>query len=170
MGILDYSSSAFSRRDSGAYDRGQTVASMQIVEGGCRCGNISYVAEFSQELRVYTPRACDCEFCRSHGAAYVSDKAGALTLKIKNKEEFDKYRQGSRIADFLICRNCGVMVGVCYEDGGRVYGSINIRSCGECDLFGDSKEMALAELSDEDRVKRWKENWFSPVEIEYEAV
>jgi hypothetical protein len=27
-------------------------------------------------------------------------------------------------------------------------------------LFGDCKEMRLTELRDEERIKRWKENWF----------
>jgi hypothetical protein len=142
---------------------------MHVVKGGCRCGNISYVAEFPKELHAYTPRACDCEFCKSHGAAYASGKDGMLALKIKNENEVDKYRQGSRIADFLICKNCGVLIGVYYEEGGRVYGAINIRSSEEYGLFGDSKEMHLTELDDEERIKRWKENWFSGVVIEYEG-
>jgi hypothetical protein len=61
------------------------------------------------------------------------------------------------------------MTGVCYEDDGRVYGSINIRCSDAYGLFGASKEMCLTELSDEERVRRWKENWFSSVVIEHEG-
>jgi hypothetical protein len=100
----------------------------------------------------------------------VSDKNGSLRLKIKNESEVDRFRQGSGIADFLICKNCGVMTGVYYEEGGCVYGSINIRSSDEYGLFGDSKEMRLADLSDEERVNLWRENWFSRVVIEHEEV
>jgi hypothetical protein len=97
---------------------------------------------------------------------YASDKNGKLSLAINNKRDVEKYRQGSRIADFLVCRNCGVMTGVCFEQDGCVYGSINIRSSVEYGMFGDSKEIRLTQLSDEERIKRWKENWFSWVVIE----
>jgi hypothetical protein len=141
---------------------------MHIVKGGCHCGNISYVAEFPKELHTYTPRACDCKLCKHHGAAYTSDKNGRLLIKIKNETEVSRYRQGSRIADFIICKNCGIMTGVCYEESGCVYGSINIRSSDEYGLFSDGQEMQLTQLSDDDRIKRWKDKWFSGVVIEYE--
>jgi hypothetical protein len=142
---------------------------MHIVKGGCHCGNISYVAEFSNELHSYTPRACDCKLCKSHGAAYASDKNGKLLITIKNEAEISRYRQGSRIADFIICKNCGVMTAVCYEENGCVYGTINIRSSEEYDLFSDGQEMRLTQLSDNERIKRWKDNWFSYVVIEHES-
>ena len=143
---------------------------MNIIQGGCHCGNISYVAEFPKQLSVYNPRACDCKFCSSHAAAYASDRRGSLRIKIINDLEVSKYRQGSRIADFLICKKCGIMTGVCYEESGRIYGSINIRSTSEYDAFGDSQSLHLTQSSDEARIKRWKDNWFSNVLIEYEIL
>jgi len=108
---------------------------MHIIRGGCHCGNISYTAEMPHEASTYNPRACDCRLCTSHGESYASDKSGTLTIKVKNKEELNMYRQGSRIADFLICKICGVMTGVCYEEKGCIYGSINIRSACEYRSF-----------------------------------
>ena len=107
---------------------------MHVVEGGCHCGNISYTAEFPKELDSYIPRACDCKFCKSHRASYASDKNGKLLAKIKYENEVSRYRQGNRIADFLICKICGVMSGVF-----------------------------------EERIKRWKDNWFSWVIIEHNS-
>jgi hypothetical protein len=140
---------------------------MYSVKGGCHCGNISYVAEFPKELNTYIPRACDCGLCKSHGAVYVSDKNGTLVIKIENETLVSRYRQGSQIADFLICKNCGIMTGVCYEEAGLIYGSINILSSDKYDLFGDDQAMHLTQLSDEARIKRWKNYWFPGVNIEY---
>ena len=142
---------------------------MYVVQGGCHCGNISYVAEFYEEPTGYVPRACNCKFCTSHGGSYASDRNGTLSIKIKNEGEVSKYRQGSRIADFIICRTCGIMTGVCYEENGHIYGSINVRSANEFKLFGESQEANLVGLSEEVRVKHWKNFWFSRVQIEYES-
>jgi hypothetical protein len=140
---------------------------MYSVQGGCHCGNISYVAEFTKELSTYKPRACDCDFCTSHGSSYVSDRNGSLIIEIKNICDVSKYRQGSRIADFLICKNCGVMIGVCYEEDGRIFGSINVRSSAVYSNFGETQTINLLQLSDEERISRWKQYWFEKVLIKY---
>ena len=141
---------------------------MHIIKGGCHCGNISYVAEITNEPSTYTPRACDCQLCTTHGASYIADKKGSLRIKIKNESELSKYRQGSKIADFLICKNCGVMVGVCYEEQGCIYGSVNTKSIQVSNNFGESKVISPKQLTDVERIKRWKDVWFSNIKIECE--
>ena len=135
------------------------------VTGGCHCGNISYSAEYSNELATYIPRACDCTLCTRHGAAYTSDRNGKLTINIRNMSQVNWYRQGSQIADFLICKQCGIMTNVIYKEAGRIYGSINSRTSDQFDQFGNCQDMHLTQLSDEARIKRWKDNWFSEVTI-----
>ncbi|MEJ2407384.1 MAG: hypothetical protein P8171_24530 [Candidatus Thiodiazotropha sp.] len=97
----------------------------------------------------------------------MSDNNGRLTIRINNPDEVSRYRQGSQLADFLICKKCGVMVGVCYEEDGAVYGSINVRSVEEYDAFGTTEVAHLTQQSDEERISRWKAIWFSNVAIEY---
>lgn len=141
---------------------------MHIIQGDCHCGNISYVAELPNEPSSYTPRACDCKLCSSHGAVYTADNNGTLSIKIKNKNNVSKYRQGSRIAEFLICKVCGVMIGVCYVENGSIYGAINIRSAHDYLAFGKSSPAHLTQLTDEERINRWKKLWFSNVKVGYE--
>ena len=43
---------------------------------------------------AYNPRACDCDFCSKHGAAYVSDPKGALRIRLKEEGQTSRYRQG----------------------------------------------------------------------------
>lgn len=142
---------------------------MHAVQGGCHCGNITYVAEFTNGLSKYTPRACDCRFCMSHGASYASDSRGTLTISIKNESDVSKYRQGSRVADFIICRKCGIMTGVCYEENGRIYGTINVKSTDACDAFNRSHVAYLEQLNEEERIMRWKNYWFANVKFKYES-
>jgi hypothetical protein len=114
---------------------------------------------------TYHPRSCDCQFCSSHGALYASDSKGTLKIKIKSVSKVNKYRMGSRIADFMICKDCGVMTHVCYEENGSFYGSINVRSANDFACFGGAHVTHLIGLSDQERINRWKAFWFQNVEI-----
>jgi len=118
------------------------------------------------EPTSYNPRACDCGFYTSHGSSYVSDPSGTLSFSIKHRDELIKYKQGSGIADFLLCKSCGVLVGVCYEANGQLYCSVNSKTVkGECG-FGADFVVSPKQLSDNERIKRWKEIWFGDVKIE----
>ena len=113
---------------------------MNKVLGSCHCRNITFEAEMTKELSAYNPRSCDCRLCASHAASYVSDSKGILKINIKNFSKVNRYRQGSKIADFLICMNCGVMTNVIYEEEGILFGSINVRATMNFRSFG--KEQA----------------------------
>jgi hypothetical protein len=68
------------------------------------------------ELRI---RSCACSFCRSHGTRTVSDPAGQADIWA-DWSIVAKYRFGSRTADYLLCRQCGVYIGaVCETPTGR---------------------------------------------------
>lgn len=137
--------------------------------GGCHCGNISYEMQIPNEPASYNPRACDCDFCTKHGASYISDTNGTLSIFIKNKEDLIKYKQGSGLADFLLCKNCGVLVGVCYETNGHIYGSVNSKTV-KCEAeFGEDLVVSPKHLNDNKRIKRWQSIWFDNVLIEYES-
>ena len=72
---------------------------MVTVSGGCHCGNIGVELQLTRAPDSYSPRACGCDFCRKHGAAYVSDPDGALHMRIADPAQAGRYRQGSGQAD-----------------------------------------------------------------------
>jgi len=140
---------------------------MHKVTGECHCGNISYVAEMPKAPSTYKPRACDCNFCVSHGAEYISDKNGFLIFTIKNKSEINRYKQGSQILEFLICKKCGVLVGALYKDETNIYSSINIRPSRSAYEFGLTEEISPEQLNDKQRIELWKSFWFRNVQFKY---
>lgn len=96
-----------------------------IYAGSCHCGNLRL--EFESELppAALPLRACQCTFCRRHGALSTSDPEGALRLYVTDVGQVQRYRFGLGITDFLICRRCGVYIAAMMDmDGGR-YGVIN---------------------------------------------
>jgi hypothetical protein len=62
------------------------------------------------------------------------------------------------------------MTGVIYEEAGHIYGSVNVRSSDKYNQFGNERDLHLTQLNDEQRIERWKDNWFSGVVIEHEKV
>jgi hypothetical protein len=141
------------------------IETMHIVSGGCHCGNIFVELELSRELGTYEPRACDCDFCIKHCAAYVSDPQGTLTIRIKDESQSGKYHQGSGAADLLLCRSCGVLIGALYRSDGRLYASVNVKSLESRASFGAEQTVSPKKLSEGEKVQRWRNIWFADVNI-----
>jgi hypothetical protein len=161
---------------------------MYEITGGCHCGSIEFSAELSREPSSYHPRACDCDFCRKHGAAYVSDPSGRLRIKLTSQSAVSRYRQGSGAAECLICTTCGVLVVVLYRADQVTYGAINARAAnglahrspglahGSPGLahgssgpaaFGDPTSVSPKMLSATQKVDRWQDIWFPHVDVSF---
>lgn len=136
---------------------------MPETHGGCYCGNIRSQASFSRELASYNPRACDCDFCRKHAAAYVSDPKGSLRLQIGNELEVNRFRQGSNTAEMLLCRTCGVLVGALYRESNRLFGAPNAKALDPRLSFGPEQGVSPKLLSPDQKVQRWRDIWFPDV-------
>lgn len=137
---------------------------MHNVIGGCHCGNIQVSLQLSRTPDRYQPRACDCDFCRKHGAAYVSDSKGSLIIQIREPQERSRYTQGSGQAEFLLCRTCGVLVGAFHRHGAHTYATVNVRAL-QATTFAAEQTASPQQLSPDQKVNRWQDIWFSRVEF-----
>ncbi|BAL26680.1 GFA family protein [Azoarcus sp. KH32C] len=142
--------------------------SSHSLNGGCHCGGLRIELDLPRAPASYAPRACDCDFCRKHGAAYLSDPEGRLRIRAR-PEALGRYRQGSGRAEFLFCRNCAVLVGVAYEEQGRLYATVNSRVVEGDAPFAEQRSVSPQTLSADEKVARWKEVWFSEVRIDSDA-
>lgn len=87
--------------------------------GGCHCGVLRVRLRLAAAAAEQPVRSCACSFCRSHGTRTVSDPVGQADIWA-DWSLVAKYRFGSRTADYLLCRQCGVYVGaVCDTSTGR---------------------------------------------------
>ncbi len=100
-----------------------------------------------------------------HGAAYVSDAQGSLLIRIKDERDTGKYRQGSGQAEFLLCRNCGVLVGVLYRNDGRLYAAVNTKVVDARASFGAEQSVSPKKLSGSEKAERWQDIWFPNVSV-----
>jgi hypothetical protein len=122
-------------------------------------------ARLTAEPATFRPRACDCDFCRKHGAAWVSDAQGSLLIRLAEPQARGTYRQGSGQAELVFCRHCGVLVAVLHHDGERLRGAVNVKVLAEREAFGAEQVVSPQQLPAGDKVKRWQSVWFPEVEV-----
>jgi len=87
--------------------------------GGCHCGRIHVRLQLTKRPQDNPLRACACSFCRAHNTRTVADPAGLFELWADDWSLIEFYRFGSRTADYLVCRRCGVYIAaVCETSAG----------------------------------------------------
>jgi hypothetical protein len=126
--------------------------------GGCHCGRVRVALKTARTAEELVPRACDCSFCRKHGAAWLSDPFGTLKVDAQETRGFHMYRQGSETADMLMCVRCGVLVAVVFEHDDGVFGAINA-ACLEGIALPASVAVSPQRLSAAEKIERWRALW-----------
>lgn len=96
--------------------------------GSCHCGDLRWTLDSALDVEALPARACQCAFCRAHGALSTSDPAGELLFQARAPAAVIRYRFATRSADFLICARCGVYIGALMAEGGRWYAIANLNT------------------------------------------
>ena len=104
-----------------------------MFDGSCHCGAITVRLETTKPASELPVRACGCAFCRRHRPRYTSDPAGHVVIRA-DEAALARYRFGLRLADFLICRTCGVFVAA-LEPGPPARAVINLCALDRADDF-----------------------------------
>ena len=92
----------------------------------CHCGSLSARYCTAVPVASWNVRACQCSFCRAHDALSISDPAGSLEFSAFRPEHLQRYRFGSGLTDFMICKECGVYIGA--RLASEPFGIINARA------------------------------------------
>jgi hypothetical protein len=133
---------------------------MHHYRGGCHCGNLRVDVWLPRPASEMAVRSCACSFCRAHATRTVSDAAGQAELRAEDWSDVARYRFGSRTADYLLCRRCGVYVGAACDTAAGLRAVINTR----CLLDGAAFDRAAAHPdydgeAVEQRLARRAANW-----------
>jgi len=138
---------------------------MGMMTGNCHCGAVRVAFETGLDPATTAPRACDCTFCRKHGAGWASDATGRLAISAKSGS-LRAYRQGSNTADFLLCAQCGVLLAVVYEHARGRHGAVNVSCLDAVASFAPAEWSAPQRLAPADKVARWLQMWVPNVHID----
>jgi hypothetical protein len=126
----------------------------------CHCGLLTARYSTDKPPVEWPIRACQCSFCRAHGALSTSDPMGCLQFFCSRPELLQRYRFGTGTAEFLLCRQCGVYLGAQMSSDGARFGILNtltlnpvpagLRSPEPMNYAGETAESRRAR-----RVVRW---------------
>jgi hypothetical protein len=131
----------------------------RAVEGSCHCGAIAIRFQASRPPERWPIRACQCGFCRRHGARTTSDPAGRVSFQIHDEAALARYRFAERTADFLVCRNCGVYLAAVLTCGDAQFATLNVNALCEPLAFDDVVGVSYDGESAEERQRRRAQRW-----------
>ena len=129
-------------------------------DGGCHCGNLRVRLRLTRPPAENPLRSCSCSFCRAHATRTVSDPAGLFEVWAEDWSLVEPYRFGSRTADYLVCRRCGVYIGAVCETVVGTRAVINTNSLVDGGAF--TAEPARPDYDGEEttaRLARRAANW-----------
>ncbi len=128
-------------------------------EGRCHCGAIGFIFRTSQPPARWAVRACQCSFCRGHGARTIADPEGSVTFQITEASNLRRYRFGTRSSDFLICGNCGVYVAALLTSSNGQFATLNINTIRAPLEVSEAVPVSYEGESGEQRQSRREQRW-----------
>jgi hypothetical protein len=132
--------------------------------GGCHCGNISVKLRLSRSPEQMPLRSCSCSFCRAHGTRTVSDRDGLVEIAASDWALVERYRFGSRTADYVVCRRCGVYVGAVCATSAGLRAVVNVNCLDERAAFTQTPSAPDYDGESTDkRLDRRATNWMPAV-------
>ena len=135
------------------------------IHGSCHCEAVKVSVALSRPPEEIELRACQCSFCRRHGAGTIADPRGRAVIEARDTDSLRTYRFGARTADFLLCAGCGVYIAALIETDEGPRATINAQGLALAPFRGRDPLVAdYADESREDRIRRRAAHWM-PVEL-----
>jgi GNAT superfamily N-acetyltransferase len=136
------------------------------LSGGCHCGSLRFTlfvpASLSAlaALAALAPRACQCTFCRKHGARTVSDPTARARVIVRHPDALVRYRFARRATDSLLCGRCGVYLGGYLEESPQAWITLNANAFDDLSVFSaGATPVSYDEETDEARLARRRARW-----------
>lgn len=134
------------------------------LTGGCHCGRVGLTFMPQLAPSALPLRRCGCSFCTKHGAVYTSDPGGRLVIEVTGERALQRYRFATRTGEFLLCRDCGVLLAVLCEIDGHAYAALNANVL-EPAIANPIQAVDFEGESLPARLARRQRNWIAEVEV-----
>ena len=127
--------------------------------GACHCQNIALRLDSDKTPAELPLRTDTCSFCNKHHAIYTTDPQGELHLAVSDTNAVERYRFGTKTADFLICKSCGVFVAAYMPDSSLAVINVNVLEARASFLQNELHIANLDAESLEQRLTRRRSRW-----------
>jgi hypothetical protein len=136
------------------------------LAGHCHCGAIHVILEPGRPVADLPLRACQCGFCRRHGAMTTSHPGSRLHIEA-TPGSLNRYRFGHRVVDALLCEECGVYVASMIDVDGQHLATLNVAGVALPGFEGRTPETAdYTDETDDERMARRKACWIPTILVE----
>lgn len=130
-----------------------------VHSGQCHCGAVRAALHTAKPAGEIEVRACQCGFCTRQGAMTISDPQGRAEISAA-PDGLSRYQFETRTGTSLICRTCGVYVGVVLQDGGQTWSVLNVRGLAIPAFLGRTPTpMHYSRETAAERIARRKAKW-----------
>jgi hypothetical protein len=128
--------------------------------GACHCGNIELRLESDKTPAELGSRADNCSFCAKHRPLYTSDPAGEVHIELRDANLVARYRFGTKTADFLVCKACGVFVAAYMPEPSLAVVNVNVLDEARAAFLANPVQMAAPDRESlEQRLARRRAKW-----------
>jgi len=131
--------------------------------GGCHCGNIAVTFDSRRKRKALRPRACQCGFCRAHGARTVTDPEGALRITVADEAKCRFYQFGLKTAEYLVCGDCGVYVAAVMREADAAWATLNVNALSDSAKFPRKPVPVAYDAEDADARRKRRRTAWTPV-------
>lgn len=156
---FDLVARAAARRVCGSLSYVLGMSHRYMYAGACHCGNIALRLESDKAPRELGLRADGCSFCSKHNALYTSDPGGAVHIAVQAGEGVERYRFGTKTADFLLCKTCGVFVAAAMTEPALAVINVNVLDARAAFLENQVQTADFEGESLEQRLARRRARW-----------
>jgi hypothetical protein len=127
--------------------------------GGCHCHSVEIRFESDKTTSELPLRTDTCSFCNKHHAVYTSDPQGEVHLAVRDATLLERYRFGTKTADFLLCKSCGVFIAAYMPEPPLAVVNVNALDARAAFLQNELSVVNLDAESLEDRLARRRARW-----------
>ena len=127
--------------------------------GACHCHNLELRLESDKTPLELPLRTDTCSFCNKHHAVYTSDPQGEVHIVVRDTNLVEPYRFGTKTADFLLCRSCGVFVAAFMPESSLAVINVNVLEARAAFFANELHVVDLDAESLDERLARRKARW-----------
>jgi hypothetical protein len=138
--------------------------------GSCHCRNIELRLSSDKTPRELGSRTDTCSFCSKHHVVSTSDPEGEVRVILHAESLVERYRFGTRTADFVLCKACGVYVAAYMPEPPLAVVNVNVLDDRAAFLANPILVGDLEGESLEQRLARRKAKWTPVLSFGPEAV
>lgn len=127
-----------------------------LYKGSCNCNQWQLEVNAAKPLSDFSPRICDCDYCKNNPSAIISDPDMVVDFI---GSEVTVNKNGDQLAYFYYCGDCGDFLAVGCILNSQLRGAVNANLLNDSKQLGNPIQIQPRLLSANEKLDRWEKLW-----------